>query len=158
MKCFAIVLLLTLSSFTALSAEKRVAPEVFVPEDRTIYDTIKYSPAVRVGDTLYLSGVTGTQVARNADEETLRANFVSIFERIAATLEKAGGNWDNVVMMRSYHLDYVKNFFIFNEVKNRYMKEPYPAWTALGVAELTPGSMAEVEVIAWLGGVRAEAK
>ena len=44
MKRFAIVLLSTLSPFAASSAEKRRAPEVFVPEDRTIYDTIKYSP------------------------------------------------------------------------------------------------------------------
>ena len=44
MKRFAIVLLLTLSPFAASSAEKRRAPEVFV-QDRTIYDTIKSSPA-----------------------------------------------------------------------------------------------------------------
>ena len=158
MKRLATVLLLTLSPFAALSAEERVVPEVFVPEDRKIYDTIKYSPAVRVGNMMYLSGVTGTQITRDADEEALRANFLSIFEQIEATLAKAGASWDNVVMMRSYHLDYVKNFFIFNEVKNRYMKEPYPPWTALGVAELTPGSVAEMEVTVWLGGVRTEAK
>jgi enamine deaminase RidA (YjgF/YER057c/UK114 family) len=37
------------------------------------------------------------------------------------------------------------------KVRDRYLKEPYPAWTAIGVAELAvPGGLVEVKVIARL--------
>lgn len=133
--------------------------QVFVPADRSVsYDPFGYAPAVRVGDMLYVSGVTGTPVDRDAGDEALTANFVSIFETLKATLERAGASFDNVVLMESYHLDYVKNFFLFHAVKNRYIAEPYPAWTAVGVAELPPGAVAEMALTVWLGGTRQEAR
>ena len=107
---------------------------------------------------LYLSGVTGTPVERDADDAALKANFVSIFEQIKATLEKAGASFDNVVLLRSYRLDLKRTFLLFNEVKKRYVKEPYPVWSDVGVSDLIPGAIAELEVQAWLGGKRTEAR
>ena len=141
------------------SAEQReAAPEVFVPDDREVYDAVGYAPAVRVGDMLYLSGVTGDPVARDADDAALEANFVSIFEQIEATLDTAGIGFDQVVLLRSYRLHFERTFPLFNEVKKRYLKEPYPVWTDVGVSDLIPGAVAELEVQAWLGGKRREAK
>ena len=148
----------SLAPFSALAAEEKVATEVFVPEDRKVYDAVGFAPAVRVGDMLYLSGVTGSPVARDADDAALKANFVSIFEQIQATLEKAGIGFDNVVLLRSYRLHFKKTFPIFNEVKKRYVKEPYPVWSDVGVSDLIPGAVAELEVQAWLGGKRTEAR
>ena len=148
----------SLASGSALAAEEKAAPEVFVPENRKTYDAVGFAPAVRVGDMLYLSGVTGAPVARDADDAALKANFVSIFEQIEATLEKAGIGFDNVVLLRSYRLDFKKTFPLFNEVKKRYVKEPYPVWSDVGVSDLVPGAIAELEVQAWLGGKRKEAR
>ena len=132
--------------------------EVLVPEDRKTYDAFGFAPAVRVGDMLYLSGVTGAPVARDADDEALTANFVSIFEQVKATLAEAGATFDNVVLMRTYRLDYLKNFPLFKAVKDRYVREPFPAWVDIGIDALPPGAMAELEVQAWLGGTRREAE
>ena len=160
MKYFAALVFVaaSLGPLSALAAEEKVAPEVFVPEDRKVYDAVGFAPAVRVGDMLYLSGVTGSPVARDADDAALKANFVSIFEQIQATLEKAGIDFDNVVLLRSYRLNFKKTFPIFNEVKKRYVKEPYPVWSDVGVSDLIPGAVAELEVQAWLGGKRTEAR
>lgn len=151
-------LILLLLPVTAFSADDMISPEVFVPEDRTAYDTVGLSPMVRVGDMLYLSGVIGTPVERDAGDEALEANFVSIFEQIKATLESVGASFDNVVTLKTYRLDYVKNFPLFLEVKKRYIKEPYPTWTDLGISALPPGAMAEVQVDVWLGGTRKVAQ
>ena len=58
----------------------------------------------------------------------------------------------------SYRLHFERTFPLFNEVKKRYLKEPYPVWTDVGVSDLIPGAVAELEVQAWLGGKRREAK
>ena len=145
---------------SAVSAEEKIAPEVFVPENRKIYDSVGYAPAVRVGDMLYLSGVSGKPVAPDADEKALRANVISMFEQARAVLAKAGADFDNVVMMRTYRLDslFLKAFPVFNEIKKRYIREPYPAWTDVGVSALVPGAVFELELQAWLGGKRKEAR
>ena len=157
------VALLTLPS-TALANDenaannnKNVVPEVFGTKDPNRPEFIRYADAVQVGDMLYLSGVTGTAVAPDADDAALTANFVSMFEQVKATLERAGATFDNVVAIETYRLDFVETFPLFNEVKNRYLKAPYPAWTDVGVSALVPGAMAELKVTAWLGGTRQEA-
>ena len=133
------------------------APEVFVSRDPGQPEFIRFSPAVRVGDMLYLSGVTGPPVARDADDAALTANFVGIFEEVKARLARAGAAFDNVVTVETYRLDFLRTFPLFNEVKNRYILAPYPTWTDVGISELPPGAMAELVVTAWLGGTRREA-
>ena len=142
--------------FTAL-ADDPVVPEVFGNQDPNLPEFIRYAEAVRVGDMLYLSGVTGTPVERDADDEALTANFVSIFEEVKAKLARAGATFDHVVTVETYRLDLLKNAALFGEVKNRYIKAPYPTWTDVGVSALAPGAVAEMAVTAWLGGTRQEA-
>ena len=148
--------LLTLP-LTALAHDDNVVPEVFGSQNPNLPEFIRYAETVRVGDMLYLSGVTGTPVERDADDEALTANFVSIFEEVEARLARAGATFDNVVTVETFRLDYVKNFALFNEVKNRYVKAPYPTWTDVGISALPPGAVAELVVTAWLGGTRQEA-
>ena len=140
-----------------LAAGDRAAPEVFGTRDPAQPESIRYAEAVRVGDMLYLSGVTGAPVERDAGEAALTANFVSIFEEVGARLARAGATFDNVVAVETFRLDYLENFALFNEVKNRYIRAPYPIWTDVGVSALPPGAVAELAVTAWLGGTRQEA-
>ena len=143
--------------FPALADDGNVVPEVFGSRDPNLPGFIRYAEAVRVGDMLYLSGVTGTPVERDADDAALTANFVSIFEEVKARLARAGATFDHVVTVETYRLDYLKTFALFNEVKNRYIKAPYPTWTDVGISALPPGAVAELVVTAWLGGTRQEA-
>ena len=137
--------------------DEKVVPKVFGTQDPNRPEFIRYADAVRVGPMLYLSGVTGTPVARDADDAALKANFVSMFEQVKATLARSGATFDNVVAIETYRLDFLRTFAPFNEVKNRYIKAPYPAWTDVGVNELVPGAVAELVVTAWLDGTRQEA-
>ena len=107
-------------------------PEVFGSRDTNLPEFIRYAEAVRVGDMLYLSSVTGTPVECDADDEALIVYFVSIFEEVKARLARAGATFDHVVTVETFRLDYVKNFALFNAVKNRYIKTPCPTWTDLG--------------------------
>ena len=56
--------------------------------------------------------------------------------------------FDNVVDMTTYHVGLQAHLAEFVRVKDEFVKEPYPAWTAIGVAELAvPGARVEVKVV-----------
>lgn len=115
-----------------------------------LYKDWHFAPAVRSGDTLYVSGIIGADEALqvSADPE---AQFVQVFETMGHTLRSAGADFANVVELSSYHTDLTDSFPIFSAVKDRYLKEPYCAWTAVGVsALLLPNAIVEVKAIARL--------
>jgi enamine deaminase RidA (YjgF/YER057c/UK114 family) len=123
--------------------------KAIVPADmRAIHDRFHYSPAVRVGDTLYLAGQVGRDKDLNviADPE---AQYVRAFENLKLVLTTAGSDLDHVVDLTSYHTS-VDDLMLFIDVKNRYfVREPYPAWTVIGVSALAmPGLRVELKCIA----------
>ena len=107
-----------------------------------------YADAVLTGDTLYLSGV----VAGVHDGETdLKLAYTRAFERIGAILTRAGASWDDVVDMTSFHTDLTTQMPAIVEVKNRYIKPPFPAWTAVQVSRLIPDNgITEIKITARL--------
>ena len=53
--------------------------------------------------------------------------------------------------MTTFHVGLQRHFVIFMEVKDRYVRAPYPAWTAIGIHELAiPGAILEIKIIARL--------
>ncbi len=107
-----------------------------------------FSDALVVGDTVYLSGV----VAGVRDGETdLQAAYTRAFDRIGAILERAGASWDDVVDLTTFHTDLTTQMPAIVAVKNRYLKPPFPAWTAIQVARLIPNAgITEIKVVARL--------
>ena len=110
-----------------------------------------YSQAVRVGDTVYLSG----QIPLNPEtmelvEGDVRAQTHRVFANLAAVAAAAGGGLDDVVKLNVYLAD-VRDFPIINEVMSEYFSEPYPARAALGVAALPKGADVEIEAVLYLG-------
>jgi enamine deaminase RidA (YjgF/YER057c/UK114 family) len=105
-----------------------------------------YADAVLTGDTLYLSGV----VAGVRDGETdLRIGYTRAFERIGAILNRAGASWDDVVDITSFHTDLTTQMPAIVEVKNKYIKAPFPAWTAIQVSRLIPDNgITEIKIVA----------
>ena len=67
-------------------------------------------------------------------------------------LEKAGASLDEIVEMTSFHVGLNEHIGIFMQVKDGLIKEPYPAWTAIGVSELAFGALVEIKVTAVIGG------
>lgn len=104
-----------------------------------------YSQAVRVGDTVYLSGqiplVPATMQLVNGD---MRAQITQVFENLKAVAEAAGGSLDDVVKLNVYLID-LAHFPLVNEIMASYFAEPYPARAAVGVASLPRGAAVEAD-------------
>jgi len=72
---------------------------------------------------------------------------------IAATLARAGVSWDDVVDMTTFHTDLAGTIDAFVAVKNRHVKLPPPAWTAIGISALyEPTALVEIKVTARVRG------
>lgn len=110
-----------------------------------------YSQAVRVGDTVYLSGqiplVPGTMELEAGD---IRAQIVRVFENLRAVARAAGGDLRDVVKLNVFLTD-LTHFPLVNEVMATYFIAPYPARAAIGVAALPKGAAVEMDAIMVLG-------
>lgn len=77
------------------------------------------------------------------------AQFATAFEALGDVLRKAGARLADIVELTSYHVEISRNMELFMRVRDRYLTEPYPAWTAIGVTELiVPGGLLELRAIA----------
>ncbi|MBW2422137.1 MAG: RidA family protein [Deltaproteobacteria bacterium] len=115
------------------------------------YEEWKLAPGVRVGGTLYCSGQLGIG-PDGALPEDPEAQFVNAFEAVGAVLEAAGGGFSDMVELTSFHVGLRQHLDLFQQVKERFVDEPYPAHTAVGVAELgLPGALVELKATAVLG-------
>ncbi len=109
-----------------------------------------YSQAVRVGDTVYLSGQIGLDPASMQMVDGIDAQIVRVFENLKAVAEAAGGSLADVVKLNVFLTD-LANFARVNEIMARYFSEPFPARAAVGVKELPRGALVEADAVMFLG-------
>ena len=103
-----------------------------------------YSQAVRVGDTVYLSGQLGLDPSTMQLEEGIDAQVTRVFENLKAVVEAAGGSLADVVKLNVYLTD-LSHFSKVNDAMARYFCEPFPARAAVGVAALPRGGLVEAD-------------
>ena len=103
-----------------------------------------YSQAVRVGDTVYLSGQIGLDPATMQLVDGIDAQVIRVFENLKAVVEAAGGSLADVVKLNVYLTD-LANFAKVNEAMATYFSEPFPARAAVGVAALPRGGLVEAD-------------
>ena len=113
------------------------------------YDRLHFSPAIADGDRLFCSGQIGTDSAGAVPDDPEK-QFTCAFENLKALLAAAGASLADVVEMTTFHVGFNEHIGAFMRVKDRYVGEPYPAWTAVGVSELAFGALAEIKVVARL--------
>lgn len=106
------------------------------------------SAAIETPDYVFFSGQTGVRadgsIARDSETQIRDA-----FRFLQANLAAAGLSFDDVVEMTTYHVGLRKQLELFIRIKDEFIFEPYPAWTAIGITELwTEGSVVEIRVIA----------
>lgn len=106
----------------------------------------RLSPAVRAGDLLFVSGCTGSEAAADGPRAQMRLAYTEVGEVLAA----AGGSWSDVVSMTTYHVDFREHIDAMFEIHREFVtKEPFPAWTAVGVTDLyNAEGIVEIAVIA----------
>jgi reactive intermediate/imine deaminase len=105
-----------------------------------------YSQAVRVGDTVYMSGQIGLDPVSMTLVEGFEAQAVQVFENLKAVAVAAGGSLADAVKLNLYLTD-LGNFAKLNEVMARYCSEPFPARAAVGVAALPRGAVVEADAV-----------
>ncbi len=110
-----------------------------------------YSQAVKVADTVFLSGQIGLDPVTMKLVEGIDAQIVRVFDNLKAVAEAAGGSLADVVKLNVYLTDLV-NFTTVNEVMACYFAEPFPARAAVGVASLPRGALVEADAVMVLGG------
>jgi reactive intermediate/imine deaminase len=109
-----------------------------------------YSQAVRVGDTVYMSGQIGLDPASMQMVDGIDAQIVRVFENLKAVAEAAGGSLADVVKLNVFLTD-LANFAKVNETMARYFSEPFPARAAVGVKELPRGALVEADAVMFIG-------
>ena len=104
-----------------------------------------YSQAVKVGNTVYLSGqiplVPETMEVVQGD---MRAQVRRVFDNLQAVAEAAGGSLADVVKLNVFLTD-LSHFPLVNEVMAEYFAQPYPARAAVQVAALPKGVPVEMD-------------
>jgi reactive intermediate/imine deaminase len=105
-----------------------------------------YSQAVRVGDTVYFAGQIGLDPKTMQMVEGIDTQIRRVFDNLKAVAEAAGGTLDDVVRFTVYLTD-LKHFARVNEIMATYLKEPYPARAAVGVASLPRDALVEIDAI-----------
>lgn len=105
-----------------------------------------YSQAIRVGDTVYLSGQIGLDPQSMELVIGIEAQIEQVFRNLQAVCEAAGGSLADIVKLNVYLTDLL-HFAKVNEAMQRFFSEPYPARAALGVRELPRGALVEVDAV-----------
>lgn len=106
-----------------------------------------YSQAVRVGDTVYLSGQIPLDPQTMAlVDGGMEAQITRVFDNLQAVARAAGGSLADVVKLNIFLTD-LAHFALVNEVMARYFQEPYPARAAIGVASLPKGAAVEMDAV-----------
>jgi reactive intermediate/imine deaminase len=115
---------------------------------RVLPSNLPFSAAVRVGDTLYLSGQIGVRPGTmELVEGGMAAEARQTLDNIKATLEGHGHRMSDVVKCTVMLAD-INEWGTFNEIYQDYFSAPYPARSAFGANGLALGARVEVECIA----------
>lgn len=104
-----------------------------------------YSQAVKVNNTVYLSG----QIPLVPDTMTLIEGGIEnqieqVFKNLAAVCEEAGGNLQQIVKLNIYLTD-LANFATVNEIMAKHFEQPYPARAAIGISQLPKDALVEMD-------------
>ena len=108
-----------------------------------------YSQAVRVDNTVYLSGQIGLDPNTMMLVEGIEAQVQRVFQNLRAVADAAGSSLDDVVKLNIYLTD-LAHFGKVNEIMATYFHQPYPARAAVGVASLPRGALVEADGVLYI--------
>ena len=123
------------------------APE-FLDSGTVLAPGLPFSEAVKVGDTLYLSGQLGMLPKSNKLKPGgIEAEAQQAMDNIRQVLEAHGYGMQDIVKCTVMLAD-ISQWKKFNAVYKTYFAGSYPARSAFGAAGLAQGAQVEVECIA----------
>jgi reactive intermediate/imine deaminase len=112
---------------------------------------LPFSPVVRVGNLLFLSGQIGNiPGTRDLAPGGIAGQIRQAMENIKAALALAGSSMGDVVKCTVFMND-INEYATMNEVYASFFPKDPPARTTAAVAALTLGAKAEIECVAVVG-------
>ena len=123
--------------------------DVILPDaDKRSYERFHFAPAVRTEGLVLCSGQIGLDSSGHVPAEPAE-EFRNAWRAVGRVLEEAGLGFDDIVEYTTYHVGLQAHLQTFMAVRDEFIGPPWPAWTAIGVAELAvPGARVEVRVSA----------
>jgi enamine deaminase RidA (YjgF/YER057c/UK114 family) len=110
-----------------------------------------FSPGLDTGEFVFFSGITGARADLSIATDS-ESQFREAFRILKANVAQAGLEVCDIVEITTYHVDLRRHLSAFMKVKDEFISEPYPAWTAIGVSELiSEGALVEIRAIARRG-------
>jgi len=134
------------ATMPALADER---PDVeFLNSGKVVPTTLPFSEAVRVDETLYLSGQVGIKPGTmQLVPGGLREEARQALENIKSSLEANGYTMGDVVKCTVMLAD-ISEWAAFNEVYRTFFSAPYPARSAFGANGLALGARVEIDCVA----------
>jgi reactive intermediate/imine deaminase len=106
-----------------------------------------YSQAVKVGNTVYLSGqIPLVPETMEIVEGDIKMRIRQVFDNLQAVAKAAGGDLTDMVKLNVFLTD-LGDFPTINQIMAEYFPQPYPARAAIGVAALPKGVDVEIDGI-----------
>ncbi|MBU6303355.1 MAG: RidA family protein [Verrucomicrobia bacterium] len=122
-------------------------PDVSYPRDPgTPVSHLPFSPAVVVGDLVFVSGQASVDASGQIIGDTFEGEFRRSLENLRKVLESAGSDLAHVVQTRNYVRD-AEDVPLYNRLYREYFAEPYPARTTITHC-LPPALRYEIEAVA----------
>jgi len=115
-----------------------------------VYEQMHFSEAMEVDGFIFCSGIIGVGEDYKVPED-MQQEFVNAWESVVSLLKEAGASAGDIIESTTYHVGLHETLKTFSLVRDRYVSEPWPAWTAIGVSELAiRGARVEIKVTAKL--------
>jgi len=126
-----------------------MATKSVIPEALQAYrDEWKMSPGIICNGLLFLTGMTGHRMDGTVSQDPEK-QIREAFDKISNVLTEAHLTTNNIVEMTSYHVRISEHIDLFRTIREEFIHEPYPAWTAIEVSGfITSGVIVEIRVIA----------
>ena len=106
-----------------------------------------YSQAVKVSDTVYLSGqIPLIPESMELISDDFSEQTEQVFRNLHSVCKAANGSLANIVKLNIYLTD-LSHFPTVNTIMSQYFEEPYPARAAIGISELPKGALIEADGI-----------
>jgi len=119
------------------------------PSLQAASETYQFSPAVRIGDQILISGIVGVDAEGRLPPD-FRSQAENVFTTLEAILNEAGATLDDVASLNSYHVgDIHSQLRELVDIKATRIQAPHPIWTGVGVTQLgVPGALLELSAVA----------
>ncbi len=115
-----------------------------------IASPLPFSPAVRAGDFLFMSGMASADENGRLVPDTFENEARRTYDNIARILQAAGLDFSRVVQVRCY-LARQEDWDAHNRIYREYFSEPFPARTTL-IGCLGDLVKYEVDLVAYAAG------